>query len=374
MNDQPRPVKLLTLPNAGELPLSIRAKAMTFYDRRSLELLSYLERLAPTDANVLMVGETGTGKELVARFLHEFSGRGGPFVAVNCGAFSETLIEAELFGHESGAFTGAQHARQGWFEAAGGGTLFLDEIGDMPLLLQGKLLRVLQERYIVRIGSRKAIPIDVRLVAATNVNLERAVENGLFRRDLYYRLNVAPVNLPPLRERRDDILPLANHFVAMYGQKLGLTGVCITRETERQLLAYNWPGNIRELENIIHFALIMSQDNRIEPHDLRLPSQAAGSAHYGGSIDERLIAVFRQMFAEEEREALYEGVERLLVTTAFEHCGGNQVRTAKHLGISRNILRTQLKRFGLLARGGDSADGDDEINALGLALDPLGYS
>ncbi len=367
-------VKLLTLPNAAELTTSIRAKAMTFLDQRSRDLLSYLERVAPTDANILMIGETGTGKELVARFLHDQSGRTGPFVAVNCGAFTESLIEAELFGHESGAFTGAQHARAGWFEAASGGTLFLDEIGDMPLPLQGKLLRVLQEHCVVRIGSRKAIRVDVRLVAATNVNLERAVENGLFRRDLFYRLDVAPVKLPPLRERRGDILPLADHFITQYGQKLHLSDVTITPEAERQLLTYDWPGNIRELENVIHFALIMSQNQRIEAHDLRLPSQAAGACHYGGSTNERFIAVLHDMFAQEDSEALYERVERLLVTAAFAHCGSNQVRTAKHLGISRNILRAQLKRFGLLGSSAEGADSDEELKSVGMTIDPLGYS
>jgi DNA-binding NtrC family response regulator len=211
------------------------------------------------------------------------------------------------------------------------------------------------------------------MVAATNVDLERAVENGLFRRDLFYRLNVAPVKLPPLRERRGDIIPLANHFVGMYGRKLGLDKVSIAHDAECQLLAYDWPGNIRELENIIHFAVIMSRDNRIEPHDLRLPSQTAGPSHYGGTSEERLVAVLLQLF-DEERDTLYEDVERLLVRTAFEHCNANQVRTAKHLGISRNILRTQLKRFGLLGKSDAISDGDEAINALGMALDPLGYS
>jgi sigma-54-specific transcriptional regulator len=354
----PSHLKLLTLPNAGELALSIRAKAMTFSDRRSMALLAYLERIAPTEATVLILGETGTGKELVARFIHEQSGRSGPFVAVNCGAFNETLIESELFGHESGAFTGAQQARQGWFEAADGGTLFLDEIGDMPLPLQGKLLRVLQERCVVRLGSRKPTPVDVRLIAATNVDLARAVDNEHFRRDLYYRINVAPVNLPALRERREEIMPLAEHFVAIYGRKLGQEGVGITAAAQRRLQAYDWPGNIRELENVIHFAVIMSRDNRIDAGDLRLP--ATGDESAGG--DGPLASVLKKMLVG-EADALYESVERVLVTTAFEHCGGNQVRTARQLGISRNILRSQLKRFGLLGKAGDTADDAGEANA-----------
>ncbi len=359
---QPPHLKLLTLPNAGELALSIRAKAMTFHDRRSLALLAYLERIAPTEATVLIVGETGTGKELVARFIHEQSGRSGPFIAVNCGAFSENLIEAELFGHESGAYTGAQQARPGWFEAANGGTLFLDEIGDMPLPLQGKLLRVLQERYVVRLGSRKPTPVDVRVVAATNVDLVRAVDNEHFRRDLYYRINVAPVDLPPLRDRRDEIMPLAHHFVAVYGRKLGVDDVSITREAERRLLAYDWPGNIRELENVIHFAVIMSRDNRVDADDLRLPTPASdGGPCAGSGCNDQLASVLRKMLVG-ETDALYENVERVLVTTAFDHCGGNQVRTARQLGISRNILRSQLKRFGLLGKAGDAFEESDSLD------------
>jgi sigma-54-specific transcriptional regulator len=355
-------LKLLTLPNAGELALSIRAKAMTFNDQRSLALLAYLERIAPTEATVLVVGETGTGKELVARFIHEQSGRSGPFIAVNCGAFSETMIEAELFGHESGAYTGAQQARQGWFEAANGGTLFLDEIGDMPLSLQGKLLRVLQERYVVRLGSRKPTPVDVRMIAATNVDLVRAVDNEHFRRDLYYRINVAPVDLPPLRDRRDEILPLAHHFVALYGRKLGLENAAITDAAERRLLAYDWPGNIRELENVIHFAVIMCRDNTVDAGDLRLPATPADDGScFGSGCEEQLASVLRKMLAG-DTDALYESVERVLITTAFDHCGGNQVRTAKQLGISRNILRSQLKRFGLLGGTGDSINEGESID------------
>src|SRR6201996_3536305 len=197
-------------------PSSPKAKELLCSDPRSQLIRRQLERIAPTDATVLLVGETGTGKEVAARYIHEHSRGRGPFVAVNCAAFGESLVEAELFGHEAGAFTGAQHARAGWFEAANGGTLFLDEIGDMPLPLQARLLRVLQERQVVRLGSRKPIPINVRLIAATNVDLQAAVDAQRFRRDLYYRLNVAAVRLLPLRERRGDILPLARHFVDLY--------------------------------------------------------------------------------------------------------------------------------------------------------------
>ncbi len=210
------PERLLTLPDSPTAPLSIRAKAVVFHDPASLRLLLDVERIAHSEATVLVTGETGTGKELIARHIHAVSGRTGPFVAVNCGAFSESLIDAELFGHESGAFTGASQSRAGWFEAANGGTLFLDEIGDLPLALQVKLLRVLQERQVVRLGSRRGIPLDVRLVAATNIDLRRAVEAQHFRADLFYRLSVASVRLPPLRERPADILPLVRHFISVY--------------------------------------------------------------------------------------------------------------------------------------------------------------
>ncbi len=199
-------MSVITHPHARELTKSVRATVLVFNDPRSRELLERIERLAPSEANALVIGETGTGKELVARHIHALSGRsGGPFVAVNCGAFAESLVESELFGHEKGAFTGALQSKAGWFEAANGGTLFLDEIGDLPPSIQVKLLRVLQEREVVRLGSRRPIPIDVRLVAATNVDLADAVVAGHFREDLFYRLHVATIQLPPLRERRGDI-------------------------------------------------------------------------------------------------------------------------------------------------------------------------
>src|ERR1700754_1332229 len=266
----PQVAKILTLPDSHTAPLTIRAKALVFHDPQSRLLLDHVERLARSDATVLVTGETGTGKELIARHIHATSGRGGPFVAVNCGAFSETLIDAELFGHEAGAFTGASHARAGWFEAANGGTLFLDEIGDLPMSLQVKLLRVLQERQVVRLGSRRTIPLDVRLVAATNIDLARAVAAQHFRADLYYRLSVAGVRLPALHERQADILPLAEHFVGVYCNRLGIRSVPLSAEAVDALRRYSWPGNIRELENVIHYALIVCAGDEIHPADLKL--------------------------------------------------------------------------------------------------------
>ncbi|KAI5912585.1 sigma-54-dependent Fis family transcriptional regulator [Thauera sp. 2A1] len=347
--------RLLTLPNAGQAALSIRAKALIFHDAKSLRLLRQVELIAPSEANVLIIGETGTGKELVARHVHAQSGRSGPFVAVNCGAFSENLVEAELFGHEAGAFTGAQQARPGWFEAANGGTLFLDEVGDLPLPMQVKLLRVLQERQVVRLGSRKPIPVDVRLVAATNVNLEKAVQAGHFRLDLYYRLNVAPIELPPLHERPGDILPLVDYFIEYYRQRLDIAAPRLSAEARTELVNYSWPGNIRELENVVHFALIVCQNGVITPADLRLPGRVAGLGGQGAALPadgfEAIRAGLRQLL-DDDTPDLYERIESLVFTTAFDYCRENQVRTARQLGISRNILRTQLKHFGLI---GDSA-------------------
>ena len=353
--------RLLTISGSSDQALSIRAKALVFNDPKSVALYQHIGLIAPSEANVLIVGETGTGKELVARHIHSESGRRGPFLAVNCGAFNENLVEAELFGHEAGAFTGAQQARTGWFEEANGGTLFLDEVGDLPLSLQVKLLRVLQERQVVRLGSRKPIAIDIRLVAGTNVDLERAVTAGHFRRDLFYRLNVAPVKLPPLRERRGDILPLVNYFIELYRHKLHIAAPRLSLEAERLLHDYEWPGNIRELENVVHFALIVCQNDVVCPADLRLANlqrEASAAPPEGSAVEARVkvsmsalrFQILRLLDA--GMPDLYEQIENLIFTTAFEYSCKNQAQTAKEMGITRNVLRTNLKRFGLI---GDSA-------------------
>jgi sigma-54 dependent transcriptional regulator len=366
--------RLLTFPGAHESK-PCWAKAPIACDARSEHVQRQLQRLAPTEASVLIVGETGTGKELAARYIHENSRRQGPFIAINCAALSEHLVEAELFGHEAGAFTGAQQARAGWFEAANGGTLFLDEVGDMPAHLQVKLLRVLQERQVVRLGSRKPISVNVRLIAATNVELEAAVEARQFRRDLYYRLNVAAVRLPPLRERKGDILPLARHFLDTYRRESGFEQVNLSSDAEAALLAHDWPGNIRELENVIHYGLIMSVSGVLEAQDLRLPRVA--SEHAGlkdgddiavdaGDVFDAVGAELRRLL-QSDREAIHHSVERLLLVTAFEHCDRNQVRTAKRLGLSRNIVRAQLKRHGLLEQSSSSNSSSAAANS-GVAL------
>jgi sigma-54 dependent transcriptional regulator len=354
VSEQPQ-VRLLTFPPQGDAKEAWKAKALVFSDPCSRGILHELDRLAPTGATVLIVGETGTGKELAARHLHEQSGRSGPFVAVNCAALTESLVDAELFGHETGAFTGATHARAGWFEAAQGGTLFLDEIGDMPPLLQLRLLRVLQERQVVRLGSRKPVPIDVRIVAATNVELESAVASRQFRSDLYYRLNVANVKLPPLRARPGDILPLARHFLDLYRGQLRLECATLTPVARQALLQHSWPGNIRELENVIHVALIMSDGGAVDVADLRLRNAFADRQDELSALDATLERLLRS-----DRQDVYETVERQLVTTAFRYCERNQVQTARRLGVSRNIVRAQLKRFGLLgAEMPDLLDADE---------------
>ncbi len=345
---------LLTIDDPKAHSLSVRAKALVFEDPKSRALLARLQQIAPSDATVLVMGETGTGKEIVARHIHELSQRRGrPFVAMNCGALADSLIESELFGHEKGAFTGAISGKAGWFEAASGGTLFLDEVGDLPLGMQVKLLRVLQEGEVVRVGARHSTRVDVRLVAATNVRLEEAVAAGRFREDLFYRLNVASLALPPLRERPADILPLAHYFISLYKQRLGLEEVGVSAEATRRLLEHDWPGNIRELENAVHHALLVCRDGRIVPADLRLTSlqarakssQATASNVATGSPEEALAAVLHGLF-EAGLPDLWDTIERTVMSSAYEYCERNQVQTARLLGVSRNVVRARLLDYG----------------------------
>ena len=335
-------MSLITHPHARELTKSVRATVLVFEDPRSQELLARIERLAPSEANALIFGETGTGKELVARHIHRLSRRGdAPFVAVNCGAFAETLVESELFGHEKGAFTGATTSKAGWFEAAEGGTLFLDEIGDLPMAIQVKLLRVLQEREVVRLGSRKSIPIDVRVLAATNVQLEKAINAGHFREDLYYRLDVVSLELSPLRDRPGDILPLTRHFVEAYSQRLGYGTVTISKEAELKLRGYSWPGNIRELENVIHHTLLICRNGVIERDDLRLSNmRIERQDDHHSSVDDSAQALldraFQKLFEEqagaarESRRRLVAGGLSLLPLQPGAHCRPARVEPQRH--------------------------------------------
>ncbi|MNJ28632.1 Nif-specific regulatory protein [compost metagenome] len=363
-------MQLLTLPPSPALATSIRATAQVFEDPKSQALLAHLQQVAPSEASVLIIGETGTGKELVARHIHNLSGRRDkPFVAVNCGAFSESLVEAELFGHEKGAFTGALGAKAGWFEEANGGTLFLDEIGDLPMAIQVKLLRVLQEREVVRLGSRKSIPIDVRVLAATNVQLEKAINAGHFREDLYYRLDVVSLELVPLRERPGDILPLVRHFIQAYSQRLGYGAVSLSSEAEARLRSYGWPGNIRELENVIHHTLLICRDGVIRQQDLRLSNLRIERADDNGDCDDSaeglLERAFQKLF-EQAPGALHEKVDDALLRAAYRFSHYNQVHTANLLGLSRNITRSRLIKIGELAvnrrRPAETVQGERVLN------------
>jgi len=360
----PAPRHVLELPgprSRSELRGSGRAEALVFEDPSSRALLSRIERLAPTGATVLITGETGTGKEIVARHVHQRSARAGaPFVAVNCGALSPALLDSELFGHEKGAFTGALGRSQGWFEAAHRGTLFLDEIGDLPLAAQVKLLRVLQEREVVRVGARRPMAVDVRLIAATNTDLERAVAEGRFRADLFYRLHVAPLALAPLRERPGDLLPLARHFLARYAERLAVPGAELAPDAIARLHAHPWPGNIRELENAIHHALLVSPDGVVRAHALQL---ADGFTRLRGVEAPRLepppsstLAAAVLSLLEEDRPDLHDHIEATVLRTIYEFSERNQLRTARLLGMSRNVVRARLVQYGLLAPGARAPD------------------
>lgn len=352
MNERPgNAATLLTLPQGEKSPLSVRAKALVFADPRSQSLLDYLKRIAPSEAPVLINGETGTGKELVARFIHTASGRKGAFVAVNCGAISESLAESELFGHEAGAFSGAIGRRAGWFEEADGGTLFLDEIGDLPLPLQVKMLRALQEQEIVRVGSRKPIKIDIRLVTATNIDLQQAVEASTFRLDLFYRINVAQVQLLPLRERPLDIIPLVEHFRGVYSQRLKIAEPMLSEAAVSALLAYPWPGNIRELENVVHLALLVAGDKVLRPEHLKFSaglSSTPSTVERLSRVPQEVIREQLQRLFEVPGDTLLFDLEDLIVRESFAQCSFNQLRTAELLGITRNAMRTLLVNHGML--------------------------
>ncbi|MFI8557311.1 sigma-54-dependent Fis family transcriptional regulator [Pseudomonas putida] len=266
---------LLTFPELDKSPLSIRAKALVFIDPRSRQLRQALERLAPQSLPVLVRGETGTGKELLARQIHRASDRGGLFVSVNCAAISPTYADAELFGYTAGAHGGTAGSRAGWFGSANGGTLYLDEIADLPLAIQGKLLAALENREVTRVGAHQPQPVDVRLVAATSIDLARVVRAGRFNERLYLYLREGTLELPPLRERQGDILALAEYFVGIYSARLQREVPLISEAAQHALEAHAWPGNTRELENVVHFALLVSDGPELLPEHLDLPNAAS---------------------------------------------------------------------------------------------------
>ncbi|HBI14938.1 MAG TPA: sigma-54-dependent Fis family transcriptional regulator [Desulfobulbaceae bacterium] len=301
-------------------------------DSRSMkELQAMIARIAPLDTTVLLQGETGTGKELVARLLHRGSQRRqGTFLPVNCGAIAETLLESELFGHEAGAFTGADRRKQGLFEAVAGGTLFLDEINATSLQFQVKLLRVLQEGEIMRVGATTPVRVDVRIIAAANANLEREVEQGRFRRDLLYRLNVITVDIPPLRKRQTDIPLLAHHFCNKFSQRYQKPIRSIAGEVLERLLQYTWPGNVRELENVMERAVIMADSDRIR--SVHLPNRSV-PASLPDDFGNRLVSLA--------------DMEKMLIERTLQGLNGHKGRTAEILGISPTSLWRKMNRYHL---------------------------
>lgn len=300
-----------------------------------------VRKVAPFDSTTLLLGESGVGKELIARAVHDLSGRNhAEFVAVNCGAIPDNLLESELFGHVKGAFTDARNDRQGLFEAARGGTLFLDEIGELGTALQVKLLRVLQERELRRVGDNKSISVDVRVIAATSRALEQMVDERSFRSDLYYRLSVLPIHVPPLRERREDIAPLVSHFLERISARLGIELEGITAEALQRFVAYDWPGNVRELENSLEHAAVLSDDSWVDVDDLperirNTPACAEFSLSIDFGVDD--LSVKRAQ----------RSLERELILRALERTEGNRTHAAKLLDLSHRALLYKIKSFGL---------------------------
>jgi DNA-binding NtrC family response regulator len=300
--------------------------------KRFLELLKLAEHVAPTDSTVLIQGESGTGKEVVARYVHNLSSRtDGPFLSINCGALPENLLESELFGHVKGSFTGAVRDKQGLFAAARGGSFFLDEVGEMPPSLQVKLLRVLQEREAIPVGATEAIPVDVRIIAATNRDLEEEIRRGNFRSDLFYRLNVIALNLPPLRERRDDLLLLIESFLQQLAIEAGGEPKALASEALDAVMVYEWPGNVRELENALEHATVLSRGSLIE----------------AGSLPERITKRRKEPLVAERsyRNPTLEVIERAYIMWVLQAEGGNKTRAAEVLGIDPSTLYRKLSRY-----------------------------
>ncbi|MBI4754667.1 MAG: sigma-54-dependent Fis family transcriptional regulator [Betaproteobacteria bacterium] len=315
----------------------LHSEGLVAADPRTQMVLQLAARVARSDATVLLAGESGTGKEVFARFIHAESPRAaGPFVAINCAAIPENLLEATLFGYEKGAFTGAQGAQAGKFEQAQGGTLLLDEISEMPLGLQAKLLRVLQEREVERLGGKKAVALNIRVLATSNRDMVEEVTCGRFREDLFYRLNVFPLTIPPLRERPSDIGPLARHFAAVHGQRNGGAGR-LSAQAEAMLRAHAWPGNVRELENVVQRALILADNKPIEPHHLHFGAaqQRPPAAPPGVARAPSVRATTPSM----------KDLERRHILETLAAVGGSRKRAVEQLGISERTLRYKLQQY-----------------------------
>jgi transcriptional regulator with PAS, ATPase and Fis domain len=323
-------------------------------NKRMIEIYKTIGRIAKTDINVLIQGETGTGKEVIAKMIHEKSSRcSKPFVAINMAAIPRELLESELFGHTKGAFTGATGDKPGKFEEANGGTIFLDEISETEISIQSKLLRVLQEKEVTRLGSNRAVRLDIRVVVATNQDLEELVKEKKFREDLYYRLNVLTINLPSLRERKEDIPVLVNHFIKKYSG-LGTDGLNISNDAMDVLMRYNWPGNIRELENVIQYSIVQASGKVINKNNLPSRIFEVNGRNGQDSLSKQLKNLAAEIISSEvisdsnnSYEEYLKIVEKPLIVAALEKTLNNKSEAAKILGINRNTLRKKMKDLGL---------------------------
>jgi len=312
--------------------VSEESHKIIFADPAMDKAIKLATQIATSSASILIVGDSGTGKELVARLIHQKSPRSGaPFIAVNCAAIPENLLESELFGYEKGAFTGAVSRRIGKFEEANGGTLLLDEISEMDLRLQAKLLRAIQEKEIDRIGGKKPVPVDVRILATSNQNMERQIADGNFREDLYFRLNVVTVAIPRLADRPGDIEPLISHFIEKYAEANGMTAPALAPEALHSMKTHPWPGNVRELENTIHRGVLLSEDGVIGMDAIQMQTSQRDAAETNGDINlvGRTVA----------------DVEKDLIIETLDHCLGNRTHAAKILGISIRTLRNKLRQY-----------------------------
>lgn len=357
--------EVVSFPASGSKPFPVPKGEVKIIGshRRMQEVYKLIGQVAERDVTVLITGESGTGKELVARAIYHHSGRKDkPFLAVNCAAIPDTLFESELFGHERGAFTGAERTHIGKFERCHGGTLFFDEIGEMPLATQAKLLRVLQYGEIERVGGSQTVKVDARIIAATNKNLEQAVEQGRFREDLYWRLKIISIHLPPLRERTEDIPALVEYFVNRFGDEYQATIKCIEDGALTRLKSHTWPGNVRELENTMRRAILLSSGDIILEEHLKFDSACHDLAP--GTAEEQLwdrierkldglLPDLLQICGDNMHESVIDMVERKLMAKVLSQCGYNQVKAARVLGISRNTLRHRMKKFDL---GSPSSD------------------
>ncbi len=303
--------------------------ALIYGDKKTEEILKVAKQIAPSEASVLLTGSSGTGKEIFSRFIHDNSKRANKkFVAVNCAAIPETLLESELFGYEKGAFTGAVARRIGKFEEASEGTLLLDEISEMDITIQAKLLRAIQEKEIDRIGGKTPIKVNTRIIATSNRNLQAAVDNGTFRQDLYYRLNVININIPDLKDRRGDIIVLAKHFIKKYSELNDLPMKDLSKDAENAVLAYDWPGNVRELENTMHRAVLLSTSDEIGVEAIMLPQSSCEEKVVDTNVGQTVA-----------------GMERKLIIDTLKHTLGNRTTAANILGISIRTLRNKLKQY-----------------------------